>query len=178
VKKLATKFPDVWIISPDVFADDRGFFFESYSYKKFDEIGISTKFVQDNHSKSARNTVRGLHYQLPPGQAKLIRCTLGTIWDVIVDIRKSSPTFKKWFAVELSDENKKILYIPVGYAHGFCVVTEIAEVQYKVSNFYDAKLETEILWNDPEIAIPWPITKPILSKRDEKASPLRDSILY
>lgn len=167
MKKLSTKFPDVWVIEPDVFRDNRGFFFESYSYEKFKQNGIDAIFVQDNHSKSTQNTVRGLHYQANPGQIKLVRCIHGRIWDVIVDIRPNSPNFMKWDGVELSGENYLQVYIPIGYAHGFSVLSDEAEVLYKVSNYYDSKLERGILWNDSSIGVDWKVNQPVLSKRDQ-----------
>jgi dTDP-4-dehydrorhamnose 3,5-epimerase len=167
MKKIATKFPDVWVIEPQVFRDNRGFFFESYSYEKFRQLGIDITFVQDNHSKSAKNTVRGLHFSVYPGQVKLVRCIKGMIWDVVVDIRPSSPNFMKWDGFELSDVNCLQIFIPIGYAHGFSVLSEDAEVLYKVSNYYDPKLEQGILWNDTSIGVDWKVKEPILSKRDQ-----------
>jgi dTDP-4-dehydrorhamnose 3,5-epimerase len=166
MKKVPTIFPEVWIIEPDVFKDPRGFFFESYSYKKFEALGIKDTFVQDNHSKSTKGTVRGLHFQARPGQVKLIRCTKGIIWDVVVDIRPKSSTFKKWFGVELSEENFKQIYIPVGFAHGFSVISEIAEAEYKVTNYYDPTIERGISWNDKTIKVDWKVKDPVLSTRD------------
>ena len=148
MKKTPTLFSEVWIIEPDVFQDGRGFFLESYSFRKYKDLGFSWNFIQDNHSKSVRNTVRGLHFQTSPGQVKLVRCTKGQIWDVVVDIRKKSPNFKKWFGIELSEENFKQILIPVGFAHGFSVLSEFAEIEYKVTSYYDPKLESGIRWND------------------------------
>ena len=167
MKKIETPFSDVWIIIPKVFKDPRGFFLENYSYKKFENLGIDTQFVQDNHSKSIMNTVRGLHFQLEPGQEKLVRCTKGVIWDVIVDIRQNSPTFKKWWGLKLTENNFKQIYIPVGFAHGFSVLSEIAEVQYKVSTYYDPDLERGIKWNDPVFQVDWRVQNPIISERDK-----------
>jgi dTDP-4-dehydrorhamnose 3,5-epimerase len=166
MKKVATSLTEVFIIEPDVFMDPRGFFFESYSFKKFSDLGINEQFVQDNHSRSQRNTVRGLHFQAYPGQVKLIRCTKGRIWDVVVDIRPTSPNFKKWIGNELTDQNFHLIYIPVGFAHGFSVLSEYADVEYKVSNYYDAAIERGFQWNDPEVGVDWKIETPILSKRD------------
>ena len=154
------------IIEPDVFPDSRGWFFESYNAEKFKELGIETVFVQDNHSRSVKNTLRGLHYQKNPGQTKLVRCSHGTIWDVAVDIRKNSPTYGKWHAVELSEKNKKFFYIPTGFAHGFCVLSDFAEVQYKCSSVYNGAEEAGYAWDCPNINIKWPVSEPILSKRD------------
>jgi dTDP-4-dehydrorhamnose 3,5-epimerase len=154
------------IIEPDVFSDSRGWFYEPYNAEKFKALGINTIFVQDNHSRSIKNTLRGLHYQKNPGQEKLVRCTCGEIWDVAVDIRKGSATYGKWHAVELSEENKKSLYIPIGFAHGFCVLSDVAQVQYKCSSVYNETEEAGYAWDCPKIAVKWPVEKPILSKRD------------
>lgn len=162
-----SEIPDLIIIEPVVFEDNRGFFMETYSYKEFEKAGIKEKFVQDNHSKSTKGVLRGLHFQIEPfAQSKLIRCIKGEIFDVAVDIRPRSMTFKKWFGVILSEENKKMLYIPKGFAHGFVVLSEIAEVEYKVDNFYSPEHERGIIWNDPEIGIKWPFETPILSQKD------------
>ncbi len=174
MEKIETDLPGVFLIKPKVFKDERGFFYESYSYKKFCDLGIDTKFVQDNHSKSVKNTVRGLHFQLYPGQEKLVRCTKGKIWDVVVDIREESPTFKQWYGVELSENNFLQIYIPVGFAHGFSVLSESAEVQYKVSNYYNPSIERGIKWNDPEIGVEWKTKVPILSERDKKNPDLNE----
>ena len=149
---------------------------ESFHAKKFSEFGISTQFLQDNHSKSIKNTVRGLHFQSSPGQEKLIRCTLGAIWDVVVDIRQNSSTLGKWFAVELNETNQHIFYVPLGFAHGFLVTSKFAEVQYKCSNVYNSKTETGIAWNDPELNIEWPIRseEALLSQRDKTNQSWRD----
>lgn len=158
----------VLIVLPDVFPDSRGWFYESYNAEKFKALGINDVFVQDNHSRSVKNTLRGLHYQKKPGQAKLIRCTHGKIWDVAVDIRKDSATFGKWFAIELSEDNKKFLYIPIGFAHGFCVLSDFAEVQYKCSSVYNGAEEAGFAWDDPKLGIKWAVSEPILSERDLK----------
>ena len=146
-----------------------GFFFESYNEVRFKEIGINVDWRQDNHAKSTRNTVRGLHFQRGEGQAKLVRCSRGCVWDVAVDIRPDSPTVGKWYGVELSGDNKKMFLIPVGFAHGYAVLTDEAETLYKCSNVYHPQLEDTILWNDPDLAIEWPVADPILSKRDQEA---------
>jgi dTDP-4-dehydrorhamnose 3,5-epimerase len=151
-----------------VFADKRGFFYESYHYQRYAEAGIDVQFVQDNQSRSVKNTLRGLHYQVNPGQAKLVRVVVGEIFDVAVDVRWNSPTFGKWVGESLSAENKKQLYIPVGFAHGFCVISDEAEVQYKCSDYYAPQDERGILWNDATLAIDWPVLNPILSQRDLK----------
>ena len=159
------------IIRPKIFRDPRGFFVESYNRSVFAAAGITTEFVQDNHSRSSRGTLRGLHYQSTPGQAKLIRCTSGTIWDVVVDIRPKSPTFGNNFGMELRPEDTAMLFIPIGFAHGFVVLSETADVQYKCSSVYNAATESGIRWNDPELAVPWPLQglDPLLSERDQKA---------
>lgn len=169
-----TALKEVLIIHPRVFSDNRGFFFESYNEKEFYEAGIDVQFVQDNHSRSIKNTLRGLHYQINPGQGKLIRTVAGEIFDVAVDIRWNSPTFGKWICVNLSAENKNQLYVPVGFAHGFCVISEYAEVVYKCTDYYSPKDERGIMWNDPQIGIQWPITEPLLSERDKKHPHLLD----
>jgi dTDP-4-dehydrorhamnose 3,5-epimerase len=169
---IETKLPGVKLIEPDVYGDHRGWFMETYSYSSFKEAGIHLNFVQDNQSLSAaKGTLRGLHYQLnPKAQTKLVRCTNGAIFDVAVDIRKGSPTFGKWYGIELSAENKKQLLIPKGFAHGFMTLTEYAEVQYKVDELYAPNYDRGVLWNDSVIGIEWPIEiKPILSEKDEKA---------
>ncbi|GAB4328565.1 MAG: dTDP-4-dehydrorhamnose 3,5-epimerase [Calditrichia bacterium] len=158
----------VLVLKPRVFEDHRGFFFESYNKKTMESIGITENFVQDNHSRSRRNTLRGLHYQINPGQGKLVRVIVGEIFDVAVDIRFGSPTFGHWFGQTLSAENKLQMYLPVGFAHGFCVVSEFAEVEYKCTEYYSPGDERGIIWNDPDIGIDWPVKEPILSEKDQK----------
>lgn len=162
-----TSLPGVLLIEPRVFPDSRGFFYESYNQREFANHGILTTFVQDNHSRSQRGTLRGMHYQLLPGQVKLVRVVVGEVFDVVVDLRRDSPFFGRWFGITLSAENKRMLYIPVGLAHGFCVVSETAEFLYKVSSFYDPAAERGLAWDDPDIAIRWPIEQPLLSLRDQ-----------
>ena len=152
-------------IEPKIFSDPRGMFYEVYSESKYEEHGISC-FVQDNHSISKKGVVRGLHYQVNPGQNKLVRVTRGEIFDVAVDIRKQSPTYGKWWGLSLSETNNFQLYIPIGFAHGFCVLSESAEVLYKCSDYYSPENERGILWNDPDLAIDWPVKDPILSEKD------------
>lgn len=167
---------DIVLIKPKVFTDHRGFFLETYKYSDFFQNGIKEHFVQDNHSKSVKGVLRGLHYQNnPKAQGKLVRCTKGRIWDVGVDIRKGSPTFGKWVGVELSEENFCMLYIPAGFAHGFCVLSDEAEVQYKCTEEYNAELDAGIRWDDPEINIKWPIKEPLLSDKDSKLPYLKDA---
>jgi dTDP-4-dehydrorhamnose 3,5-epimerase len=159
--------PGAKLIRPRVFGDARGFFLESYSQARYHAAGITEAWVQDNHSSSVQGTLRGLHYQSTPGQAKLVRVTRGRIFDVIVDIRPGSPMFGRWYGEELDAEQHCQLYIPIGLAHGFCVLSDVAEVQYKVSSPYDGAQERGIRWNDAELGIAWPLTAPILSERDE-----------
>ncbi|EIA4805855.1 dTDP-4-dehydrorhamnose 3,5-epimerase [Escherichia coli] len=171
---IKTEIPDVLIFEPKVFSDERGFFFESFNQKVFEEaVGRKVKFVQDNHSKSSKGVLRGLHYQLEPyAQAKLVRCMVGEVFDVAVDIRKSSPTFGKWVGVNLSAENKHQLWIPEGFAHGFLVLSNTAEVLYKTNNYYNKENERNIIWNDNTIDIDWPELNMnvILSTKDKCAS--------
>lgn len=178
MKFTETNLDSVVIVEPDVFGDHRGWFTETYSLPAFEEHGINIKFVQDNQSFSAtKGTLRGLHYQMnPKAQTKLVRCTKGVIFDVAVDIRKGSPTYRQWFGIELSAENKKQLLVPKGFAHAFMTLTDDVEVQYKVDELYSPENERTILWNDPDIGISWPIdVKPLLSKKDEEAPLLKDA---
>lgn len=170
-----TRLPDVILVEPAVFGDDRGFFMEVYHQEKFRGGGITESFVQDNHSRSVRGVLRGLHYQLPNPQGKLVRAVEGSVFDVAVDIRRGSPTFGKWVGVELSEENKRQLWIPAGFAHGFCVTSETAEVVYKCTTLYDGPSDRAIRWNDPAIGIEWPVDDPILSAKDAAAPLLSDA---
>ena len=162
------------IIEPRVFDDARGFFVESFNARDFVEAGLPTTFVQDNHSRSTRGVLRGLHYQYPLWQGKLVRALSGAIFDVAVDIRRESPNFGRWVGVELTAENHKQLYVPPGFAHGFCVLSEVAEMAYKCTALYEAADDAGVLWNDPDIGIDWPIDDPVLSAKDEKAPRLAD----
>lgn len=177
---IKTKIPDVLIIKPRIFGDDRGFFFESFNQKEFTQkSGVNTQFVQDNHSRSQQNVLRGLHYQIQQPQGKLVRSIMGEVLDVAVDIRRSSPTFCQWVSCVLSAENKQQLWIPPGFAHGFYVLSEVAEVLYKTTDYYAPKQERTILWNDPELNINWEnITTPILSSKDQAGKLLKDAELY
>jgi dTDP-4-dehydrorhamnose 3,5-epimerase len=157
------------LIRPAIFGDDRGFFLETYNALRYAEAGIAETFVQDNHSRSIKGTLRGLHYQSQPGQAKLVRVTLGCVWDVAVDIRPGSKTFGHWRGIELDAEKREQLFVPVGFAHGFCVLSAAAEVQYKCSAVYDAKTECTLDYADPELAVAWPVQAPLLSARDQGA---------
>lgn len=168
---IKTEIPDVLIFEPKVFGDDRGFFFESFSQRFFEEaVGRKVEFVQDNHSKSCKGVLRGLHYQLEPhAQGKLVRCVVGEVFDVAVDIRKESATFGKWVGVILSAENKRQLWIPEGFAHGFLVLSDAAEFVYKTTNYYHPESDRGIMWNDSSIGIKWPIIENIqLSEKDKK----------
>ena len=166
--------PDVLLVKPNVFEDKRGFFMESYQINKFKLGGIDSTFVQDNHVKSKQKTLRGLHLQINYPQAKLLRCIKGKIFDVAVDVRKDSPYYGKWVGEELSEHNKYQLFIPKGFAHGYCVLSEISEIVYKCSDIYHPEDESGFIWNDPEIGIQWPLDNPILSERDNNNPLLRD----
>jgi dTDP-4-dehydrorhamnose 3,5-epimerase len=167
-RRLETRIEGLVLIEPAVHPDDRGFFFETYRRNEYEQLGIGAEFVQDNHSRSAQGTIRALHFQLSPGQAKLIRAARGSIYDVAVDLRSSSPTFGQWEAFELSDQNARQIFVPVGFAHGFCVTSETADVTYKVSSYYDPPTERGIKFDDPAIAIPWPTDAPLVSDRDRQ----------
>ena len=167
MKIKKTKIPDLIVLEPKVYGDERGFFLESYNQRSLAEIGLARNFVQDNHSRSARNVLRGLHYQLGQPQGKLVRVVVGAIWDVAVDIRRSSATFGEWVGEEISAENKRMLWVPEGFAHGFVVISESADVLYKATDFYAPSCERSLLWNDPQIGIPWPLSgEPLLSEKD------------
>ena len=176
---LPTELPEVIVVVPDVHRDARGFFVETYQAEKFRAAGISGPFVQDNHSLSVRGTVRGLHLQVRPPQAKLVRVIEGAIYDVAVDLRVGSPTFGKWVGVELSAENFRLCYVPAGFAHGFSVSTEVAQVEYKCTDLYDPNGEIGIAWDDADLAIRWPAERPILSDKDRslpRLAAVRDSL--
>ncbi len=166
---IKTALPGVLILEPKVFADDRGFFLETWNLERFSAAAIRDPFVQDNHSRSRRNVLRGLHYQLPQAQGKLIRCSRGAIFDVAVDIRRGSPHFGKWEAAELSESNYRMLWVPPGFAHGFCALTDDCDVLYKCTALYDPAGDRSIVWNDPDIGIPWPVAQPLLSPKDAAA---------
>ena len=172
MQRIETTHPDVFLIEPKVIGDQRGFFLESYHREKFAALGIHEEFVQDNHSQSVRNTVRGLHYQLQRAQAKLCRVVRGEVLDVAIDIRRGSPHFGRWVSAVLSAENKRQIYVPKGFAHGFAVLSETAEFLYKCSDFYCAEHEHGVLWNDPQLKIDWNVSSPILSGKDQKYLPL------
>jgi dTDP-4-dehydrorhamnose 3,5-epimerase len=177
---VPTEIPEVLIIEPKVFEDDRGFFFESFNRRSFAEkTGVEADFVQDNHSRSSQNVLRGLHYQIQQPQGKLVRVVAGAVFDVAVDIRKSAPTFGKWVGCLLSAENKRLLWVPVGFAHGFLVVSQTAEVLYKTTDYYAPAHERCILWNDPDLAINWELTAPpVLSAKDQAGQPFKAAELF
>jgi dTDP-4-dehydrorhamnose 3,5-epimerase len=176
IKKLETSLPGVLVLEPRVFGDERGFFVESYSERVFAEIGIPDRFVQDNHSFSSRNVLRGLHYQIRNAQGKLVRVADGEILDVAVDLRRSSPTFGKWEAVRLSGSNKRMMWIPAGLAHGFRVISETAHVLYKATDYYAPEYERTLAWNDPEVKIEWGLEEdPIVSAKDQRGVAFREA---
>jgi dTDP-4-dehydrorhamnose 3,5-epimerase len=172
--RLDTEIDGVVLLEPAVHADDRGFLVETYSADAWREAGVDAEFVQDNHSRSGRGILRGLHFQTSPGQAKLVRCLSGKIWDVVVDLRRDSPTYGKWEGHDLDDKAHRQLFVPVGFAHGFCVLSETADVAYKLSSYYDPDSEAGIAWDDPEVGVEWPIDDPILSERDRSAPRLAE----
>jgi dTDP-4-dehydrorhamnose 3,5-epimerase len=173
-RRLDTHLDGVVLIEPEVHRDERGFMVETFREQDWRELGVGVEFVQDNHSRSGRGTLRGLHFQTTPGQAKLVRCLGGRIWDVAVDLRRDSPTFGRWEGHELDDDNHRQLFVPVGFAHGFCVLSEVADFAYKLSSYYDAATEAGIAWDDPEVGVEWPISDPILSERDRSGSRLAE----
>jgi dTDP-4-dehydrorhamnose 3,5-epimerase len=178
MKFQTTLIPDLLIIEPQIFGDDRGFFLESFNEVEISRIGITDRFVQDNHSRSTRNVLRGLHYQITHPQGKLVRVISGRVFDVAVDIRRNSSTFGKWVGVELSGENKRLLWLPPGLAHGFVVLSDSADFLYKATDFYAPKSERTILWNDPDLAIKWPVELPILSTKDAAGKAFRDAEVF
>jgi dTDP-4-dehydrorhamnose 3,5-epimerase len=178
MKIIATRIPDVKIIEPAVFGDPRGFFMESWHSQKFAELGLDLHFVQDNHSRSRQGILRGLHYQMLQTQGKLVRVTSGCVFDVAVDVRRSSPSFGQWVGVELSDENHRMLWVPPGFAHGFYVMSESADFLYKCTDFYNPAHETCIRWNDPTLAIDWPLVDgqaPLVSVKDAAGNLWQDA---
>jgi dTDP-4-dehydrorhamnose 3,5-epimerase len=178
VKTTATDLPGVLIIEPAVIGDERGFFLESFHGERYrEQAGISSKFVQDNHSRSKRGVLRGLHFQMRRPQGKLVRAARGETFDVAADVDPTSPTFGRWVGVTLSDANHRQLWIPPGYAHGFVVLSELADVEYKCTDYYDAKAEAGVIWNDPDLAIAWPIENPTLSEKDKRLPKLAELAL-
>ena len=180
LKVTPTSLPEVLVLEPKVFGDDRGFFYESFNQKSFCEVsGLDVNFVQDNHSCSAKHVLRGLHYQIQNPQGKLVRVVAGEVFDVAVDIRKSSPNFGKWVGIKLSAENKKQLWVPEGFAHGFVVLSDCAEFLYKTTDYYYPQYERSILWNDPTIGIEWPFEgTPILAAKDQGSSVLASADVF
>jgi dTDP-4-dehydrorhamnose 3,5-epimerase len=177
MKVSETGLPGVLLIEPKVFGDSRGFFLETYHAGRYAEAGIPAAFVQDNLSRSSRGTLRGLHFQEPNAQGKLVQVLAGAVYDVAVDVREGSPHFGRWVAYELSAENKRQLWIPQGFAHGFCVISESADFSYKCTDFYAPPCERGIAWNDPALGIPWPVEAPLLSAKDAQAPRLADAPL-
>jgi dTDP-4-dehydrorhamnose 3,5-epimerase len=176
IRKIPTSLPGLVILEPRVFGDQRGFFLESYNERAFAELGIQERFVQDNHSSSLRNVLRGLHYQIKHPQGKLVRVVEGEVLDVAVDVRRSSPTFGRWEAVRLSGENKRMLWIPVGFAHGFRALSESAQVLYKATDYYAPEHEQTLAWDDPDLDIDWALEgDPIVSAKDQRGVALRDA---
>ena len=173
-----TSVPGVMIIEPRVFTDARGFFMETYHRARFTEAGLAHEFVQDNQSHSVRGTLRGLHYQIQHPQGKLIRVVRGEVFDVAVDLRRSRPTFGRWIGVYLSEENKRQLYVPPGFAHGFCVVSDEADFFYKCTDYYHPEFERTVLWNDPDLGIDWPVREPVVSEKDRRGSPLAEAEVF
>ena len=174
---IETSLPGVVVLKPRVFSDARGFFYEAYNEARYREVGIDCGFVQDNFSKSTKGILRGLHWQVSQPQDKLVWCLQGEVYDVAVDVRPGSPTFGKWCGVTLSSEEKNQIFVPAGFAHGFCVVSDTAEVTYKCSRFYAPEDEGGVIWNDPKLGIEWPIAEPILSKKDAALPPLSEARL-
>jgi dTDP-4-dehydrorhamnose 3,5-epimerase len=175
VRVTPTPLEGLILIDIDFFKDERGFFIESWTKRDFAAVGVTAEFVQDSHSASRYGVLRGLHYQdMRAPMGKLVRCTVGRILDVAIDLRASSPTFGKWFSVELNTENKSLLYVPVGFAHGFATLSEYCEVQYKQTEYYRPETEAGIAWNDPDVGIQWPYDNPVLSKRDQAQTSLKD----
>jgi dTDP-4-dehydrorhamnose 3,5-epimerase len=173
MKIVPTSIPEVVLLEPKVFGDDRGFFFESWNRRTFAELGITSDFVQDNHSKSQKNVLRGLHYQIEHAQGKLVRVTVGAVYDVAVDLRRSSATFGQWVAFELSAADHRMAWIPPGFAHGFCVTSDAAEFLYKTTDYWSPAHDRTLLWNDPALAIPWPLSgEPLLAAKDKTGTPL------
>jgi len=172
--RIETKLDGLVVIEPDVFGDDRGFLVETYRGDLWPELGVDLDFVQHNHSRSVRGTLRGLHFQTEPGQAKLVRCSSGRIFDVAVDLRRDSPTFGQWEGHELDDRAHRQLLVPIGFGHGFCVLSDEADVDYQLSSYYDPATESGVAWDDPDIGVEWPIDEPLLSERDKTAPKLAD----
>jgi dTDP-4-dehydrorhamnose 3,5-epimerase len=179
MKLVSSALPGVLMVEPRVYGDDRGWFFESHNERQLEQLGVRAHFVQDNHSRSARNVLRGLHYQVARAQGKLVRVTAGEVYDVVVDLRRSSPTFGKWVANALSAENRRMCWVPPGYAHGFLVASDYAEVQYKTTDYWAPQHERCIIWNDRDLSIPWPVKgEPVLSQKDRAGLPLERAEVF
>lgn len=174
MRRLPTELEGLVLIEPTVFGDERGFFLESFREDALAELGIQERFVQDNHSRSRRGVLRGMHFTVGEGQAKLVRVARGSVLDVVVDIRRGSPTFGRWESFELDDEAGRLLFVPIGFAHGFVALSDLADVLYKCSSYYDASLERGFAWDDPDVAIRWPVDDPIVSERDRAAPRLAE----
>ena len=174
MKKIETKIKDCFILEPDIFGDDRGFFLETYQKRRYKDLGINYEFVQDNYSRSSKGILRGLHFQKKKPQGKLVTVSLGEVYDVAVDLREKSNTFGQWASVILSEDNKRQFWVPPGFAHGFLVISDSADFHYKCTDYYDPSDEGSLLWNDPNINISWPINNPKLSVKDENAPLLTD----
>jgi dTDP-4-dehydrorhamnose 3,5-epimerase len=173
-RRLDTGIDGLVLVEPEVHGDERGFLVETFRDDAWRELGIEADFVQENHSRSGRDILRGLHFQTTPGQAKLVRCLRGRIWDVAVDLRRESPTYGKWEGHELDDERHRQFFVPVGFAHGFCVLSDTADVAYKLSSRYDPATEAGIAWDDPDVGVEWPVAEPQLSERDRAAPRLAE----
>lgn len=173
-RRVETRIHGLVLIEPDVHGDERGFFVETFRADAWRELGVDCDFVQDNHSRSGRDTLRGLHFQTDPGQAKLVRCSRGRIWDVVVDLRRDSPSYGEWEAHELDDELHRQLFVPIGFAHGFCVLSDLADVTYKVSSYFEAATEAAVAWDDADLSIEWPVSEPLVSQRDREAPALAE----
>ena len=180
MKTISTTIPDVLIMEPRVFGDDRGFFFESFNERTWKNLtGLDTRFIQHNHSRSAQNVLRGLHYQIQQPQGKLVRVVAGEVYDVAVDIRRSSPTFGRWFGTLLSAENNRQMWVPAGFAHGFCVTSDFAEFLYLTTDYWAPEHERCIAWNDPDLAIDWPVSgTPLVSAKDQEGRRFKDADLF
>ncbi|HEX8689578.1 MAG TPA: dTDP-4-dehydrorhamnose 3,5-epimerase [Solirubrobacterales bacterium] len=180
-RRLPSELEGVVLIEPEVHGDQRGFMVETYRRDAWAELGVDAEFVQQNHSRSVQGTLRGLHFQTEPGQAKLVRCPRGRIFDVAVDLRRNSPTYGRWEGQVLDDEDHRQLFVPAGFGHGFAVLSEVADVAYQLSSLYDPATEAGIAWNDPDVGVEWPIEDPLLSERDRKAprlSAVADSLPF
>jgi dTDP-4-dehydrorhamnose 3,5-epimerase len=173
-RRIESELDGLVVIEPEVYGDERGFLVETWRDETWRELGVGVDFVQHNHSRSVRNTLRGIHFQTAPGQAKLVRCSAGRIFDVAVDLRRDSPTFGRWEGHELDDSSHRQLLVPIGFGHGFCVLSETADVDYQLSSYYDPATEAGIAWDDPDLGIEWPVSEPLLSERDKTAPKLAE----